>query len=122
MKRIFILFFLLVILLYGCTVYVQPPRQNPKLLIKEKPSLIVVTDFGNVFRAKRYDGNLFFYDGRWYYFEHGYWYVSQYWKGPFVYVRVIPAKVINARKRIKFHKKYKINNGYHKGRKKGRKW
>ncbi len=116
-----ITFFLLAILIFaGCTVYVQPPRQNPRIIIKSKPNLVVITGFGNVFHAKRYGGNLLYFDGRWYYYENGYWYISQYWKGPFVYIKVVPARVIKAHKRIKIH--IKNNNAYKRGKHKGRKW
>ncbi|MCD6578886.1 hypothetical protein J7L48_05375 [bacterium] len=124
MKKFLIAFFFVGIFFTGCNVYMVQPRQNPKIIIHEKPNLLLVIGYKNVFHAKRYAGNLLFFDGRWYYFENDAWYISQYWKGPFVYVKVVPAKIANAHKKmkIKTKRKGKKNNGNVRGNKKGKKW
>ena len=111
------LFFLVILALFAsCTIYVKEAPPKPRLVLKIKPAIVLVPGMGGIYYVRNYPANVFFFDGRWYIFENSYWYVSQYWKGPFVIVRKVPPGLINARRRMKARKVHQKENKQKKGK------
>ncbi|MCK5223809.1 hypothetical protein KAR04_03495, partial [Candidatus Calescamantes bacterium] len=54
----------------------------------------------------------FFFDGRWFILDRGYWYASQFWKGPWVHVKKgLPPGLLKARKFMANKAKARIKTG-----------
>ncbi len=131
MKKMLFLAIAMAILFFSCTVYVRetPVPSAPVLLIKSKPALVVIPGHTRFFYTEEYGCSVFFFDGRWFIYENDFWYVSQFWNGPFTHIKNIPPGLVKARTRLKelhhFRDK-KDNDGKHgksgkdKGKGKGR--
>ena len=94
MKKVLFLF--LFIYLAGCFQNIKIPYQQLDLKIKSKPKLIKIEGSQNVYYAKRYGEHLLFFDGKWFYYKNGFWYVSAYYKGPYIYTSNVTKEVEEA--------------------------
>ncbi|MCK5599159.1 hypothetical protein KAI78_06010 [bacterium] len=111
MKRI-ALFLLIITAFISCRVYVRHVPPKPKLMFYSAPEIIVVPGFTAVYYVKGHPSVAFFFDGRWFILDQGYWYASQFWKGPWVHVKKgLPPGLLKARKFMANKAKARIKTG-----------